>query len=474
MITTLHTFINYRIYAHADLYRDAGILATIKALGFFNAANSQSTAIVPFQSFYNELLNNTLGPFDPKRANIYTDYIRWTRREHGFSYCQYPFLLSIANKSNLLKLEANEQMKLAIRESVHKRHNRAKYLELRIRRDLLIDTTIHELINKPFDLKKELKVQFIGEDGVDAGGVKQEFFQLIVREIFDPKYGMFTYNEETNLFWFNSHSLESEQEYHLIGMIVGLAIYNNVILDLHFPLVTYKKLLRKRVYFSDLTEVDPLMHKGLIQMKEFDGDVEDVFCRHFVVEEEVFGEVRKHPLKPGGEDIALNNHNRDEYADLYAKFLLHDSVARQFNSFYNGFHQICGGNALALLKPEELELLVCGNPEIDFKKLEMVSQYYGFRKESKTVRYFWEIVHELPYEEKKKLLFFITGSDRVPFEGVGQISLNISRGRTASRSFLPTAHTCFNQLVLPDYQDKALLKEKLLIAINNAEGFGLK
>ena len=91
-----------------------------------------------------------------------------------------------------------------------------------------MDTTIHELVHKHYDLKKELKIQFVGEEGIDAGGVKQEFFQLIVREIFDLKYGMFTFNKETRLFWFNKHSLESEQEYHLIGMIIGLAIYNGV------------------------------------------------------------------------------------------------------------------------------------------------------------------------------------------------------------------------------------------------------
>ena len=39
---------------------------------------------------------------------------------------------------------------------------------------------------------------------------------------------------------------------------------------------------------------------------------------------------------------------------------------------------------------------------------------------------------------------------------------------------LPEAHTCFNQLVLPDYRDKELLKKKLTIAISNAEGFGLE
>lgn len=38
---------------------------------------------------------------------------------------------------------------------------------------------------------------------------------------------------------------------------------------------------------------------------------------------------------------------------------------------------------------------------------------------------------------------------------------------------LPTAHTCFNHLMLPSYRDKGTLRDRLLLAIENAEGFGL-
>ncbi len=39
---------------------------------------------------------------------------------------------------------------------------------------------------------------------------------------------------------------------------------------------------------------------------------------------------------------------------------------------------------------------------------------------------------------------------------------------------LPSAHTCFNVLLLPDYASQAKLRAKLLTAIDNAQGFGLK
>lgn len=60
----------------------------------------------------------------------------------------------------------------------------------------MIDDALVELemvaMENPSDLKKQLVVEFEGEQGVDEGGVSKEFFQLVVEEIFNPDFGMFT------------------------------------------------------------------------------------------------------------------------------------------------------------------------------------------------------------------------------------------------------------------------------------------
>lgn len=43
--------------------------------------------------------------------------------------------------------------------------------------------------DNPSDLKKQLFVEFEGEQGIDEGGVSKEFFQLVVEEIFNPDFG---------------------------------------------------------------------------------------------------------------------------------------------------------------------------------------------------------------------------------------------------------------------------------------------
>lgn len=88
------------------------------------------------------------------------------------------------------------------------------------------------------------------------------------------------------------------------------------------------------------------------------------------------------------------------------------------------------------------------------------------------VKWFWEIAHEFSIEEKKKFLLFATGSDRAPLRGLSDLRFVIGRQATDDER-LPSSHTCFNHFLLPEYSSKEVLKEKLLHAIENCEGFGL-
>lgn len=66
--------------------------------------------------------------------------------------------------------------------------------------------------------------------------------------------GMFTFDEATRYCWFNLNSFETDGQFFLIGLVLGLAIYNNVILDVHFPMVVYRKLFGKKGTFEDLKD----------------------------------------------------------------------------------------------------------------------------------------------------------------------------------------------------------------------------
>jgi len=114
-----------------------------------------------------------------------------------------------------------------------------------------------------------------------------------------------------------------------------------------------------------------------------------------------------------------------------------------------------------------------GSPHLDFTELQRVTRYEdGYTKDSQAIKYFWNAVHSFNEEQKKQFLMFVTGSDRAPIKGLGDMIFIISRHGPDSE-ILPSAHTCFNHLLLPDYDSEEKMKEKILLAIQNAHGFGL-
>jgi len=407
-------------------------------------------------------------------VNLKEDYRRWKSEREEFSFCKHPFILEPSSKSRVLMYDATAQMTHEFEGAILRSlfvGATSPYLVVRVRRSHLINDTLLQMSLRKEDLKKPLKVQFVGEDGIDEGGVQKEFFQLIMSQIFDVNYGMFTYDEELRVYWFNRSSLENEREFELIGILLGVAIYNGVILDVRFPHVVYKKLMRQSLGLADLKVAFPDFGRTMQQLLDYEGSVEDTFGLCMQVCYEEFGERRSHDLVPGGGEVSVTGANRAQYVELYTQYLLADSIERQFNAFMRGFQSVCGGDCLQLFRWEELELLICGSPVLDFEALERVAQYDdGYSRDHPTIVHLWRTIHELPLEFRKKFLFFSTGSDRVPIKGLGNLNFVISRNGTDEER-LPSAHTCFNHLLLPEYKTKEKLRQQLLKAISDTEGF---
>lgn len=236
----------------------AGIQAAVGVLGVVHAANEASATPIEFSAFYNDAINAELAAHE---LHVRADYARWVNAD-GFSLCEHSYVLDPASKAAVLKLDAIEQMASefegAVIRSIFTMSMQSPYLVLRVRRDHLIRDSLHQLASKSADLKKPLKVHFVGEEGVDEGGVQKEFFQIAISQLFDPNYGMFVYDEATRTFWFNEASFESRREFELIGMLLGVALYNSIIVDARFPHVVYKKLRGTPCTFDDLRRAFPV------------------------------------------------------------------------------------------------------------------------------------------------------------------------------------------------------------------------
>ncbi|NXL57745.1 HERC4 ligase, partial [Chordeiles acutipennis] len=337
-------------------------------------------------------------------------------------------------------------------------------LILMVRRDNIVGDAVEVLRKtKNVDYKKPLKVIFVGEEAVDAGGVRKEFFLLIMRELLDPKYGMFRYYEESRLIWFSDKTFEDSDLFHLIGVVCGLAIYNFTIVDLHFPLALYKKLLNKKPSLDDLKELMPDVGRGMQQLLDYpEDDIEEAFCLNFTITVENFGTTEIKELVPNGADIPVVKQNRQDFVDAYVDYIFNKSVASLFSAFHAGFHKVCGGKVLQLFQPSELQAMVIGNTNYDWKELEKV----------RTIISYLFHIFLISRSKSKILKLFLTGSDRIPILGMKCLKLVI-QPTGGGEGYLPVAHTCFNLLDLPKYTDKETLKSKLIQAIDHYEGFSL-
>jgi E3 ubiquitin-protein ligase HUWE1 len=133
---------------------------------------------------------------------------------------------------------------------------------------------------------------------------------------------------------------------------------------------------------------------------------------------------------------------------------------------------------VSIFDAQELELLISGLPDIDLDDLRAHTDYHGFKQSDPVITWFWNALKSFDKEEIALFLQFVTGTSKVPLEGFG--ALQGSEGvrpfnihKAFGSHLLPAAHTCFNQLDLPEYTSEEMLREKLLIAVKEgSEGFG--
>ncbi|SGZ51888.1 CIC11C00000004050 [Sungouiella intermedia] len=500
-----------RVHQYSGNYH---IRTAAGALGIFVKANyiRDGEDKLPMHSFYNSLVDY---------VNIKLDFDSWLSKKklsksesgepdiqtiidyiHGggallgldnsnsllaFYFCQYPFLITLGGKISILEYEARRQMERKAEEafinSLDRRVALDVYFKVRVRRDYIVQDSLRCIQLNPANLKKSLKVQFINEPGVDAGGLKKEWFLLLTKALFSPKTGMLYNVKDSNLLWFNVIPIDNFEMYYLFGAVLGLAIYNSTILELKFPTAMYKILLGLPVGLADYQEIFPEAAENLFRLRNYsEEELESIGLNFEVSFMDVFGRAHQRELIPGGTDVDVTTNNREKYIDKYARFFLMDGMFRQLHAFKNGFSSVVDGNAFSLFLPEEMQLLLCGSEEsrFDVDVLQSVTSYTGWSSKeealkSPTVKWFWEYVSGLTFKQQKKVLMFITGSDRVPATGIQNLSLKISRlnnGIDSDR--LPVAHTCFNELSIYEYSSREKMIDKLTKAVNMLAGFGIK
>ncbi|KAH9607668.1 hypothetical protein KSS87_011637, partial [Heliosperma pusillum] len=420
-----------------------------------------------------------------------------------------PRLIDFDNKRSYFRSRIRQQ---------HEQHL-AGPLRVSVRRAYVLEDSYNQLrMRSTQDLKGRLNVQFQGEEGIDAGGLTREWYQLLSRVIFDKGALLFTTVGSNATFQPNPNSVYQTEHlsyFKFVGRVVAKALFDGQLLDVYFTRSFYKHILGVKVTYHDIEAVDPDYYKNLKWMLE--NDVNDILDLTFSMDADeeklilyektqcpvtlscvtgvlmqkctlylsltlfilLVKKVTDYELKPGGRNIRVTEETKQEYVDLVADHILTNAIRPQINSFLEGFTELVPRELISIFNDKELELLISGLPEIDLEDLKANAEYTGYTAGSSVIQWFWDVASGFSKEDMARLLQFVTGTSKVPLEGFkalqgisGPQRFQIHKAYGAPER-LPSAHTCFNQLDLPEYSSKEQLRERLLLAIHEAsEGFG--
>ncbi|CAI4227768.1 unnamed protein product [Auanema sp. JU1783] len=363
------------------------------------------------------------------------------------------------------------------------REYRRSDINVPVRRSQLFSDSFRELFRlRPADWKKRFYIVFQGEEGQDAGGLLREWFSVITREIFNPNYALFiTAPGDMVTYMINKASYINPEHldyFKFVGRLIAKAIYDNKLLDCYFTRAFYKHILNLPVRYQDIESEDPAFFNSLeFLLKNPINDL--ALDLTFSLEVEEFGVRSIRDLKPDGSQIEVNDENKVEYVNLVCQMKMTGSIRKQLDAFLTGFYEIIPKDLISMFNEQELELLISGLPDIDIDDLANNTEYRSYSKTCPQIQWFWRALRSFEPEDRAKFLQFVTGTSKVPLQGFGSLegmsgvqkfSIHLdSRGGDR----LPAAHTCFNQLDLPQYDSYEKLREFLLLAIRECtEGFG--
>lgn len=323
------------------------------------------------------------------------------------------------------------------------------------------------------ELRKKVTIVYTGEAGVDQGGLRREWYSIMTRELFSTKSGLFRLTGNKICIEPSPTSylvLDHLKYFELAGIILAKLIHEGTVADLPLSKSFLKFILKRDLQLKDLEDFSPEISKYYNELLNI--NVTEAAYLTFTVEHDILGQKVVTELIPGGNDTYINNQNKRHFVDLATHYFLRDSIKDQLNAFIEGFRLIFPPEFLDIFTPSEVELLISGAPEINLKEMKQYAKYRYMSAEDPLGVILWEAMEELSQKDLATFFYFVSGSMKVGYGGFKERP--VSFRKIDNEKLLPVAHTCSQELDLPNYKTKEELKEKLIIAIyEGAESFNI-
>jgi hypothetical protein len=352
-------------------------------------------------------------------------------------------------------------------------------LDLQVSRDNVLDHAIEWFTEHEGSeiASRRFQIQFLQEFGSDAGGLRREWYSLLARKIVES--GIMIETEADSRRYLPRTIGDNVMEF--VGKFVAKAVKDRETILIRFARVALRYILEGldsvELNLETFREDYPEHATALKWMLDNESS-EAIRDLNFSLDIIEGGVRRVHELIEGGSDIPVTADNKVEYVNHVIEYKMRQSIRPQLESFLLGFHSVLPRDELSNLftSVDELDLRIAGSPVIDISDLRAHTRYSGYIEEEIQITWFWDVIESFTQEELSLLVKFTSGTPAAPVGGFANLPLRIARvglNVDPARNPLPSAHTCFNQLDLPEYTSKEELREKLILSITRGnEGFG--
>ena len=205
------------------------------------------------------------------------------------------------------------------------------HIRINVRREHLLPDAIEAIMSLGReDMRKFFRFEFLGEAGIDAGGLAREFYELVTSRIFDADTGLWTSHSTNQMAMrINPASEISCPEDHLIyfrflGRIMGKAMFDGHLVKGHMARHLYKHILGWPITFEDLELADEEYYKSLKSLLDVE-NVEDM-CLDFTFTEDALGMNKVVELIEDGANVNVTNGNLPEFLEANLKYHLMERV----------------------------------------------------------------------------------------------------------------------------------------------------
>ncbi|CAD8109738.1 unnamed protein product [Paramecium primaurelia] len=361
-----------------------------------------------------------------------------------------------------------EKRRKNFEEEIEKSLKQINY-ELVVRRlNFLQDLLV--LANKQMNYNFNIKFQ--DEPGIDAGGLKREFYDMIGNTLKNDTYKFFQPVQGNLGKYFlhnNFNKIKNKNEYALLfGKLIANAIANNYIIGIDIISPFWKVVYGEKIVFEDLILIwDKQTYSNYANLRDMGHETLESLYLDFTYQ---IGNSTIE-LIPNGTTISVNSNNVHQYLDKTAEYIIYQQFKEIYQSFIEGFTTVVDLKIFQKwLKPSEISLLTQGLLEIKPDVILQKISYHGGKANHKS--YFETYVNQADPQTLKNMLKFITGSSAIPFDQSSYI-ISVEFKSNLDIRKLPLAHTCFKSIEVPLYTNYGQMKQKLDIAFTiGLEGYG--